>query len=195
MILMYVTHDGMFQVAWCLPKGIAAERRKQARNAWVDEMANLCPPELGAALRERKAEIKPYPLDVICHRLPQWSKPGVLLIGDAAHPMPPYGGQGLNVAIRDAVVAANHLCPLLLDGASREQLDAAATRVQAEREPEVLLAQSEQMRHMQILFGQNWMGKVMHSPLGPVFAQPLRSTLQKARTRMANGFTEVKLMV
>jgi 2-polyprenyl-6-methoxyphenol hydroxylase-like FAD-dependent oxidoreductase len=195
MILMYVTHDGMFQVAWCLPKGTAAERRKQAKNAWVDEMANLCPPALGAELRERKAEIKPFLLDVICHRLPQWARPGVLLIGDAAHPMPPYGGQGLNVAIRDAVVAANHLCPLLLDGAPHEQLDAAAMRVQTEREPEVLLAQAEQMRHMEILFGQNWMGKVMHSPLGPLFANPLRSSLQKARTRMANGFTEVKLMV
>jgi 2-polyprenyl-6-methoxyphenol hydroxylase-like FAD-dependent oxidoreductase len=195
MILMYVTHDGSFQVAWCLPKGTAAERRKQARNAWVDEMANLCPPELGAALRDRKAEIKPFLLDVICHRLEHWSKPGVMLIGDAAHPMPPYGGQGLNVAIRDSVVAANHLCPLLLDGAPHEELDAAAGRIQAEREPEVLLAQAEQTRHMEILFGQSWLGKVMHSPIAPIFASSLRDTLQKKRTRMANGFTEVNLMV
>ena len=42
-------------------------------------------------------------------RLPQWSKPGLLCIGDAAHAMSPVGGVGINLAIQDAVATANLL--------------------------------------------------------------------------------------
>ncbi len=48
-------------------------------------------------------------LSVESSRLPQWFKPGLLLIGDAAHVMSPVGGVGINYAIQDAVVAANLL--------------------------------------------------------------------------------------
>ena len=44
----------------------------------------------------------------------RWSQPGLLLLGDAAHPMSPAGGQGINVAIYDSVVAARRLVPALV---------------------------------------------------------------------------------
>ncbi|HET9178151.1 MAG TPA: FAD-dependent oxidoreductase [Terriglobia bacterium] len=55
-------------------------------------------------------------LSVEASRCPQWYKPGLLLIGDAAHVMSPVGGVGINYAIQDAVVAANVLCGPLKTG-------------------------------------------------------------------------------
>jgi 2-polyprenyl-6-methoxyphenol hydroxylase-like FAD-dependent oxidoreductase len=55
-------------------------------------------------------------LSVESSRCPQWCKPGLQLIGDAAHVMSPIGGVGINYAIQDAVVAANILAKPLLSG-------------------------------------------------------------------------------
>jgi len=55
-------------------------------------------------------------LSIRIDRLKQWMKPGVLCIGDAAHAMSPIGGVGVNLAIQDAVAAANLLTQPLRDG-------------------------------------------------------------------------------
>jgi 2-polyprenyl-6-methoxyphenol hydroxylase-like FAD-dependent oxidoreductase len=89
---------------------------------------------------------------VLVGRCPAWNAPGVLLLGDAAHPMSPVRAQGINLALRDAVVAANHLVPALtgqvgvdaVDAA--DVVDAACRAVQAEREPEIERAQRLQRR-------------------------------------------------
>src|SRR4029077_8128711 len=87
----------------------------------------------------------PVLLDVICDRLLKWTAPGMLLIGDASHPMSPVGGQGINIALRDAIVTANHLVPVLSrDFSSPTQIDGAAQKVQAERWPEVVQIQDMQ---------------------------------------------------
>ncbi len=52
---------------------------------------------------------------------PRWHKPGLLLIGDAAHTMSPVGGVGINYAIQDAVVTANMVTIPLLHGTLTEQ--------------------------------------------------------------------------
>ena len=72
--------------------------------------------------------------------------PGLLLLGDAAHPMSPVRAQGINLALRDAIVAANHLVPALRSGGGAATLDAALRAVQAEREPEIVRVQALQRR-------------------------------------------------
>lgn len=72
---------------------------------------------------------------VACDRLRRWWAPGLLFRGDAAHTMSPVGGQGLTIAIRDAIVAANHLVRAHING---EELGGAMfERIEAERRPEV----------------------------------------------------------
>src|SRR4029077_12425717 len=70
-------------------------------------------------------------LSVESNRCPLWHKPGLLLIGDAAHVMSPVGGVGINYAIQDAVVAANVLTKPLLAGPVS---DADLAEVQRQRE-------------------------------------------------------------
>jgi 2-polyprenyl-6-methoxyphenol hydroxylase-like FAD-dependent oxidoreductase len=70
-------------------------------------------------------------LTVTVARLEQWAKPGLVCIGDAAHAMSPIGGVGINLAIQDAVAAANLLEPALQKGAPSL---ADLARVQARRE-------------------------------------------------------------
>jgi 2-polyprenyl-6-methoxyphenol hydroxylase-like FAD-dependent oxidoreductase len=72
-------------------------------------------------------------LTVVVDRLERWSAPGVPCIGDAAHVMSPIGGVGINLAIQDAIAAANRLAPALR--AHRVTTDALAA-VQARRAPQ-----------------------------------------------------------
>jgi 2-polyprenyl-6-methoxyphenol hydroxylase-like FAD-dependent oxidoreductase len=80
-------------------------------------------------------------LNVESSRVPTWHKPGLLLIGDAAHVMSPVAGVGINVAIQDAVATANELAEPLRKGAVT---DADLTRVQSIREPAVKMVQRVQ---------------------------------------------------
>ena len=71
-------------------------------------------------------------LSVAVDRLPQWHRPGLLCIGDAAHAMSPVGGVGINLAIQDAIATANLLSTPLLD--QPRPPDECLARVQARRE-------------------------------------------------------------
>ena len=80
-----------------------------------DEIARLAP-----HLHDRTAELADWPdiklLTVLVDRLRVWHRPGLLCIGDAAHAMSPIGGVGINLAIQDAVAAANLLAAPLRRG-------------------------------------------------------------------------------
>ena len=118
----------------------------------------------------------------------------VLLAGDAAHVHYPVGGQGLNMALRDAVVAANRLGPALAAGASPAEIDAATARVEEERLPETVAIQTRQERVPPILFGSRWRSRLLIDVLAPMLVRT--GLLQRIFARnlrfFARGVSEVR---
>ncbi len=140
----YVSWDGRLQYGVVVPKG---RSREPATGDWLAEAVRAAPAFVAAHVLARRAEVEgPVRLAVLVGRCPVWTAPGVLLLGDAAHPMSPVRAEGINLALRDAVVAANHLIPALTGRGGGEILDAACRAVQAEREPEIVRAQRLQRR-------------------------------------------------
>lgn len=111
----FPTADDQLQVGFVIPKGGYAALRAGGPGALADELIGRLPQFLAEHLRTHREVIASAAvLNVVSGRLAQWTSPGLLLIGDAAHPMSPVGGQGVNLALRNALVAANHLCPVLV---------------------------------------------------------------------------------
>jgi 2-polyprenyl-6-methoxyphenol hydroxylase-like FAD-dependent oxidoreductase len=127
--------DDRLQVAWVILKGTFGQLRSRGIEEWVDAMCEHADPELAAHLaREKERLTRPFLLDAVTDRVVGWSERGLLVIGDAAHTMSPVGAQGLNLALRDAIVAANLLVPAFR---GEERLDEAAERVEALRAREI----------------------------------------------------------
>lgn len=137
-VTLYPAPTGGHQIGVVIRKG---DFKQIHRHGAADNLAWLqgrCSDELWSMLSRAKEQLhRPVLLDVICGHSPSWSAPGALLIGDAAHPMSPAGGQGINMALRDAIVAANHLVPVLRAGADARALDRAAAEIERERRPEI----------------------------------------------------------
>jgi 2-polyprenyl-6-methoxyphenol hydroxylase-like FAD-dependent oxidoreductase len=134
LFILYTAADGGLQVAWSRrdEKGMKErdfERKKELLLA--DAPSTLRPYFAEAFTAERKTHF----LRVQSDRAERWVKSGVLFIGDAAHTMSPVAGQGINLAMRDAVVAANHILAARAAGSDLD--DELGARFQAEREPEV----------------------------------------------------------
>lgn len=114
-----------WQCGYVVRKGTYAEFKEQGLEAFRERVAEVCP-----LPRERLSEIGSWDdawlLTVRIDRLKQWWKPGVICIGDAAHAMSPIGGVGVNLAIQDAVAAANVLIPILSARRSIADTDLAA---------------------------------------------------------------------
>ncbi|MBA2450373.1 MAG: FAD-dependent oxidoreductase, partial [Chloroflexi bacterium] len=104
-----------WQIAYAIPKGSYRELREAGITALRSSVAGVAP-----ELADRVAQLEDWKdvslLSVESSRVPRWYRPGLLLIGDAAHVMSPVGGVGINYAIQDAVVAANVLSGPLLSG-------------------------------------------------------------------------------
>jgi 2-polyprenyl-6-methoxyphenol hydroxylase-like FAD-dependent oxidoreductase len=134
--ICYTSWDGRLQYGLVMPKGALKEMRKED---WVKESVRSAPGWLAEHVLAKRDEIEgPTKLNVLVGCSPSWTVPGMLLLGDAAHPMSPVRAQGINLALRDAIVAANHLVPVLENGSEPGALDAACRTVQAEREPEIV---------------------------------------------------------
>jgi len=111
-----------WQCAFVIPKGGYDELRARGLPAFRAQLAELAP-----FLHDRVEELVDWEqiklLTVVVDRLKRWWRPGLLCIGDAAHAMSPVGGVGINLAIQDAVAAANILAePLLTRAAHAAEL-------------------------------------------------------------------------
>jgi 2-polyprenyl-6-methoxyphenol hydroxylase-like FAD-dependent oxidoreductase len=119
-ILVAIDRGEYWQCAYVIPKGGLDAIHKRGLASFKDEIASVAP-----FLRERLSELKDWNdvklLSVAVDRLRQWSRPGLLCIGDSAHAMSPIGGVGINLAIQDAVAAANILAGPLAKGAVTDE--------------------------------------------------------------------------
>ena len=185
------------QIAWIIAKGKFGELRERGMADWLDRMAAHASLDLAEHLRHhRDSSVHPFLLSTVSDRVTHWSRPGVLLIGDAAHTMSPVGAQGLNLAIRDAIVAANHLVPAFDRGAAPAVVDAASAQVEEERVPEVAEIQRLQALPPRLLLRDAWWSRLVLSVLPRVLRSgvtgPRRGTVIR---RIAFGVTEVRLAV
>ena len=127
-MMVMLNRDDYWQCAYVIPKGGIEVVKREGLPAFRERVADLEP-----WLRDRMGELKSFDdiklLTVKIDRLPQWHRPGVLCIGDAAHAMSPVGGVGVNLAVQDAVAAANILAEPLRSGAvTNEHLAAVQAR-------------------------------------------------------------------
>jgi 2-polyprenyl-6-methoxyphenol hydroxylase-like FAD-dependent oxidoreductase len=121
-IFVLINRSLHWQCGYVIPKGAADEIRRRGLDAFRASVAALAP-----FAADRVAEIRDWEdvklLTVKVDRLRQWYRPGLLCIGDAAHAMSPVGGVGINLAIQDAVAAANLLWqPLYQDRLTTDHL-------------------------------------------------------------------------
>jgi 2-polyprenyl-6-methoxyphenol hydroxylase-like FAD-dependent oxidoreductase len=121
-ILVVFNRGEYWQCAYVIAKGSAGRLKAQGIGSLRDQISALAP-----FLAEGVDGLQSFDdvklLTVAVDRLPLWHKPGLLCIGDAAHAMSPVGGIGVNLAIQDAIAAANLLAlPLSGKGPLSDQL-------------------------------------------------------------------------
>ena len=128
-MVVLIDRGDYYQCARVITKGGADTIKAQGIARFRDEVSQVAPP-----LARRIDAIHSFEdvklLSVSLDRLTRWHAPGLLAIGDAAHAMSPVGGVGINLAIQDAVAAANILAGPMLRG---EDVDGLTPRVQARR--------------------------------------------------------------
>ena len=114
-ILVMIQRGEYWQCALVIPKGAFDAIREKGLPAFRENIVRLQP-----FLRGREQELRSWDdiklLTVVVDRLRKWHRPGLLCIGDSAHAMSPIGGVGINLAIQDAVAAANILAPAFQRG-------------------------------------------------------------------------------
>jgi len=129
-IFVTLNRGDYWQCAYVIPKGSVEEVRRRGLEDFRAGIERAVPMFAG-----RTGEIASWDqvklLTVAVDRLKRWHRSGLLCIGDAAHAMSPIGGVGVNLAVQDAVAAANILAEPLRAGAVDDDLLA---KVQARRE-------------------------------------------------------------
>ena len=143
-----------WQAGFIIPKGAAAEVKARGIGWLRDQMQALFPElDLSGGLT---SEDDLHLLTVELDRLDKWHRPGLLAIGDAAHAMSPVGGIGINLAIQDAVAAANVLAGPIARG---EDADPLLEKVQKRREFPTKVIQAGQRAVQDNIIGAVFSGK------------------------------------
>ena len=173
-IVVMLNRGDYWQCAYVIPKGGNEQVRALGLQAFRDSLAEVAP-----HLRQRVGALRSWDevklLTVAVDRLRQWSLPGLLCIGDAAHAMSPIGGVGVNLAIQDAVAAANVLAaPLLDDSLTADDLRA----VQERREWPTRMTQ-----RLQLLIQNRVIGPVLENRKRPAPPAVLRLMMRWAPLR------------
>jgi 2-polyprenyl-6-methoxyphenol hydroxylase-like FAD-dependent oxidoreductase len=187
---LFGTARGGVRVGWLQERGAPGSPLP-----WPERWARSAPAELAALWRSLPTNSvgPPLRLTVRSGLAPRWELPGLLLLGDAAHPMSPLRAQGLNMALRDALVAAEWLLPVLADpvGTGKpaphppaparadeeppqrrellQQLDQALVAIAEARLPEIRVVQALQRQELgrgELLRRQPWLRRLLAATAG-----------------------------
>ena len=192
-------YDEKLQVGWIIPAGSYGELRKKGQEKWIQYIKEKSPKGFADHLQkclDEKLISDPFILKMTLDRVKKWHKKGALLLGDAAHTMNAVGGQGLNIALRDAVVCANHLVPLMSGNPSTASLDNAFDAIEKERISEVRQVQEIQSRPPKFITLSEFSVQLIVPILRFVFRFNFMTSLREATIeRMSRGFSEVKLKI
>ena len=164
-IFIMLDRGDYWQCAYVIPKGGFDEIKAKGLDAFRAAVAEIAP-QFGDRVRELGSWDDIKLLTVKIDRLRRWHRPGLLCIGDAAHAMSPVGGVGINLAVQDAVAAANILAAPLRAGALRERDLAAVER--RRRFP------TRATQRMQVFMQNNLLRAVLASQAAPSPPWPLR---------------------
>ena len=175
------------QVGWLIKKGHFGEIKRQGKEVWFQNLPNTLPKHFASHMEKHRDKASDYfVLDVACSRLQNWHQRGVLMIGDASHTMSPVGAQGINLALRDSIVTANELIPVLeCDTENTNNIDTAFERIQCERIEEVKRIQKLQQAPPKLIFLQNSLTKLFVSNL-PWISR--RRSVQRLFSRLVGAF-------
>ena len=192
-------YDEKLQVGWIIPAGSYGELRKQGQEKWIQYIKEKSPKGFADHLQkclDEKLISDPFILKMTLDRVKKWHKKGALLLGDAAHTMNAVGGQGLNIALRDAVVCANHLVPLMNGNPSNVALDKAFDAIEQERISEVSQVQEIQSRPPKFITLSEFSVQLIVPILRFAFRFNFMNYLREAAIeKMSRGFNKVKLKV
>ena len=193
----YPSWDKRLQIGWIVEKGQG--KKMQARD-WIEEFAQAVPAPLAEYFRQHRQELEgPIFLDVVVGLCPEWSIPGLLLMGDAAHPMAPNRAQGINMALRDAIVAANHLVPMFYRPWTPAEMNAVLRVIQTERLPEIQAIQQLQLAEWERIayFWSNRLTYTQFKLLSTLFGRfPIaQNAWLKQQEGLRHGILPVKLNI
>ena len=166
-MMVMLNRKDYWQCAYVIPKDSADEVKRAGLDKFRATVGEMSP-----FTRDRLEEIESWDtvklLTVAVDRLRHWYRPGLLCIGDAAHAMSPIGGVGINLAVQDAVAAANILAePLRRETVTIDTLK----NVQQRREFPTRFTQ-----RLQIVLQNNIIGPALRGerPRAPVFMKVLQ---------------------
>lgn len=164
-IMVMLDRGDYWQCAYVIPKGAADEIKAQGLDAFRSAIVSVAP-----QMHDRVQELTSWDdvklLTVKIDRLTQWHRPGLLCIGDAAHAMSPIGGVGVNLAIQDAVAAANRLAAPLRAGTVSDDDLAAVQRRRT--------FPTRATQRLQVLIQNNILSRVLTSATRPTPPWPVR---------------------
>jgi 2-polyprenyl-6-methoxyphenol hydroxylase-like FAD-dependent oxidoreductase len=164
-IFVMIDRQDYWQCAFVIPKGEIESIKARGIEAFRAAIVATAP-ELHDRVHELRSWDDVSLLTVKVDRLQQWHRPGLLCIGDAAHAMSPIGGVGINLAIQDAVAAANRLAEPLRAGTVAEA-DLAA--VQRRR-----MFPTRVTQRFQVLVQNNIFTRLLASRTNPAPPWPIR---------------------
>ena len=179
-MMVMLNRRDYWQCAYVIPKGGIESIKQKELQFFRESVVAMAP-----FLHDRIAEIRSWDdiklLTVAVDRLRQWYRPGLICIGDAAHAMSPIGGVGINLAVQDAVAAANILAKPLREGGLTET---ALRDIQERRAFPTRVTQ-----RLQVLIQSNVINPVLKSaqrPKAPLAAKLLRwfPVLQRIPARL-----------